>query len=165
MSGALYEILSLLMRYWFTLLLAVLAVGSFFLLLYEKGLYSRVARRLRKGQGEYGLRLIAGDIEGMEIGQTLEIASQQIIGRARLCDIRIKQQDVLGRHVQLSPSGEGIRVISLGECFINLVSLAGEDLLVPGDVLSIANANFRVERGEDLGNIDEKEQTKQFPLA
>jgi hypothetical protein len=70
-----------------------------------------------------------------------------VVGRHRDCDARLDSSRVSRRHCCLAPAGDAVLVRDLGST--NGVKLNGrrvdEGLLRPGDVLSIAHLQFRLD--------------------
>jgi predicted component of type VI protein secretion system len=86
---------------------------------------------------------------GSTKAQVIQLHSAEtIIGRQRGCDIRIPSARVSRRHCRLIFRDNGLTVVDLvssNGTYLNNVAVEGQELVRPGDQLSVGPVTFRVE--------------------
>jgi predicted component of type VI protein secretion system len=87
--------------------------------------------------------------KGSKKSQVIRLRSEEtILGRQRGSDLRIPSPEVSRRHCRLSIRDDCVRVedlASINGCFLNGVRVTQEEIVQPGDLLTVGPVTFRVE--------------------
>ncbi len=140
MAAEWYELLSLLMRYVFAALGAVIVWRVYRWIRRDARQYDKDMRRLP----DAGL---VGEMVDLDSGEAYPLPREGMIGSSRGCDIRVKRRDVFGRHATfIFEDGRGLRVAPYRR---HPLSLDGTELLgaahaLHGSVVGLGRCQMRV---------------------
>ena len=140
MSGDAYEILALLMRYVFAVIGALIVFRSFIWLRKDARAYRKEMRSLP----DAGL---IGEMVDLDTGKAQPLPREGVIGSSRECDIRVKGDGVLRRHVRFEfVDGKGLKLIPArrGLTLLNGVEMRGPGWALHGTQLGIGAHALRV---------------------
>lgn len=143
-----YELLSMGMRYWFVLLIALTLLRVFFLMRRDNREYRRALRQLP----DAGL---IGEVVDLQTGASQPLPREGLIGSSRSCDIR--HQGLHRREIEfIFRPGFGVKLIPIHRKHRALLDQEplrkGDDFALHGTVLEIRDVKlrFRLFAGLDL---------------
>jgi hypothetical protein len=140
-----FDIVIMISRYWFVvlvwLILILLVVGSL-----KEYRIQREVRRATASQALGVLTVVSGEEE--LIGRRYGLRADNLIGRARRCDIRIPSNTVSRIHAQLYQRGDAFFLAdsrSRTGTFLNDERIARPVEVEDGDVIAMGVVSLRVE--------------------
>ncbi len=139
MSNEVYELLALAARYWYVLLIAGVVLRAWRACVTD----NRNAKALRDWSGEAGCigeLLAESDKKSRVSGKRFPIPPEGVLGRGRLCDVRIRSRELRRRHLWFRYMDGYLVIRPLGRAAFSAPRTPdGRFVLCDGDRLTVGN--------------------------